>query len=186
MSVNRGNLIRVFTVIRVFLHVILAVAVGILLLYNVYILLARSVFGNGMPTVFGFASASVVSGSMEDTLQVGDFIVTCAQEQYAVGDIILFYDRGSGTYITHRILLASPDGYTTKGDANDVPDANRVQHSDVVGKVVTVWKGFGNTISFFRTPAGLLCAVGGVAVLWVALDIGTEVFRKRNHGREEI
>lgn len=133
-----------------------------------------------MPTVFGYSFAAVVSGSMADEIEVGDLIVTKAQEKYAVGDIITFYDSRSGTYITHRIILVSEDMYATKGDANDAADDFSVPRSAVVGKVVAVLDGFGNVVSFLQSPAGLFCVLGGGIVLWVLTDVCTEVFRKKH------
>ncbi len=159
---------------------LLIVIVGILLVYNAYILIARTLFKNGMPEAFGFACATVVSGSMRDEIDVGDFIITKSQKEYAVGDVITFYDDESGAYITHRIILVSGDTYATKGDANDSADDFSVPKSAVVGKVVAVWKGFGKVVSFLQSPLGLVCVLGGGAVVWILADIGTEVFRKKN------
>ena len=50
----------------------------------------------------------------------------------------------------------------------------------MVGKVVAVWKGFGKVVSFLQSPLGLVCVLGGGAVVWILADIGTEVFRKKN------
>ena len=117
---------------------------------------------------------------MADEIDVGDFIITKSQKEYAVGDVITFYDGESGAYITHRIILVSGDTYATKGDANDTADDFSVPKSAVVGKVVAVWKGFGNVVSFLQSPLGLVCVIGGGIALWVLAGIGTEVFRKKD------
>ena len=81
---------KVYKVFKTVVRTLLIVIVGILLVYNAYILIARTLFKNGMPEAFGFACATVVSGSMRDEIDVGDFIITKSQKEYAVGDVITF------------------------------------------------------------------------------------------------
>lgn len=169
-------------VLKILFRSVLALAVGVLLAYNVYVLIARS-SGNGMPKVFGFAFATVVSGSMEDTISIGDFIVIREQDEYAEGDIITFADW-SGSYTTHRIIAVSGDNYITKGDANNAEDPGGVPRSAVVGKVVGVWRGFGRTVSFLQSPAGLFCTAIVVIVIWIVPDIVAEVFLKKKDEKD--
>ena len=62
-------------------RVLLAVAAGLLLVYNLYMLAARAFFGEEMPMFFGVASAAVVSGSMEPEINVGDVVIIRAQDR---------------------------------------------------------------------------------------------------------
>lgn len=156
----------------------------LLLLYNGYMLFARYVLGDPMPTVFGYCMAGVVSGSMEPEIRVGDLIVTRSQVTYAQGDIILFYEPGSGSYITHRILLSSGGQYVTKGDANDTEDRFRVTDASVVGKVVAVCPGFGYVVGFLQSPLGMLTVLGGGFLVMAAVDFLTEVARHRKQKEE--
>ena len=77
-------MIRFFKTVNIIVRAVLVAACLALCAYNVYILVARYAFGNGMPTVFGYAGASVVSGSMDDDsgdddIEVGDFVIIRAQ-----------------------------------------------------------------------------------------------------------
>lgn len=155
----------------VVLKAILGLLMGLLLIYNGYMLIARYAFGNDMPTVFGFGGAVVASGSMEPALEINDFIVTKAQEEYEIGDIIMFYDETRGAYVTHRIILVSGDMYATRGDNNNTPDDFSVPKRAVVGKVVSVWSGFGGVIRFLQSPAGFFAVIGGGLILWIATDL---------------
>ncbi len=171
--------------IKIFFRVLLISAVGTLFVYNMYLIIARTVFGIGMPTVFGYGGATVVSGSMADEIEVGDFVITKAQDEYDVGDVITFYDDESGAYITHRIILVSGDDYVTKGDANAAADDFSVPSSAVVGKVVSVWKGFGKFADFLKSPLGMISVFGGCAVLWIIADIVSAIFVKKQKERSE-
>lgn len=172
-------------IVKTIFRVLLITIVGLLFLYNVYVIIARVAFGNGMPTVFGYAGATVESGSMADEIEKGDFIITKKQKNYAVGDVVTFYDGGSGAYITHRIILVSGDYYATKGDANPTADDFSVPKSAVVGKVVSVWKGFGAFADFMKSPLGLLCLAGGATALWILADIVSLIFGRKETEKEK-
>lgn len=159
-------------------------AVALLLIYNIYVLVARYAFDIGIPTVFGYGCAAVETGSMEPEIAAGDFIVIRAEESYAAGDVITFYDSGRGEYVTHRIILVSESGYVTKGDANNAQDDFTVPQSAVVGRVVAVLRGFGAFIGFLQTPAGLFALVAFAAGVWGIFAVGSYL-RRRRAGRDE-
>jgi signal peptidase I len=75
------------------------------------------------PSLFGGRSLTVLSGSMEPALGVGDVIVNSrvAPAEVRVGDIVTFSDpEGTGKLITHRVRQVRISGGTahlvTKGD----------------------------------------------------------------------
>ena len=142
--------------LRVFSAVITAV-LALLLAANVYVIAARAVTGEPQPTVFGFSAAVVVTGSMSPAIEPGDLVVCCRSEDYAVGDVITF--RSGASLVTHRIVGDTPDGFTTKGDANNVADADPVPRGAVVGKVVFTVPKLGIFIEKLRTPLGMTVLV---------------------------
>jgi signal peptidase len=75
----------------------------------------------------------VETGSMEEKIHTGDYILIYKKKDYDVGDIITYE---SETYnITHRIIDKNGDVFTTKGDANNIPD-EEVNLESIIGKVV--------------------------------------------------
>lgn len=169
---------------------VLVAFVAVLAAYNVYAIVQRYAYGNRMPTVFGFATAAVVSGSMEPEIMIGDVVVVRSQDRYETGDVITFYDSSMGEYVTHRIVLVSQGGmYATKGDANDSEDKFSVPQQAVVGKVVYVARGAGTVITFMQSPLGLLVLIGGGIVVWLVADALSMVFdrtrKEENHEKEE-
>lgn len=164
---------------------ILLLLLAALLVYNVYMLVARYAFGEDRPTVFGYAFSVVVSGSMEPALSVNDLIVTHAQEEYAVGDIITFYDSSMGEYVTHRVVAVSDAGYATKGDANDAQDRFTVPRSAVAGKVVYALGGVGSAVRFLQSPGGFFAVLAAGVVIWVAIDLLSGLKRNGKNEREK-
>lgn len=182
---------KVFSILRIIIRALLVTIVAVLAAYNVYMLIQRYAYGNGMPKVFGVATAVVVSGSMEPEISVGDLVVVKEAEVYNEDEVITFYKDGA--YITHRIISvngAANGGevsFETKGDANDSPDkfATKVTRADVVGKVVKVYRGAGNVISFFQSPAGLLTVFAVGVVIWALTDLISILLKKKDKVNED-
>ena len=165
--------------IGIALRVLAFTLIGLLLVYNIYTLVARHAFGVGIPTVFGYGFAVVETGSMEPAIAAGDCILIHAEEDYAVGDLITFLDADRGQYVTHRIVLRAADGFITKGDANSGQDPFTVPQSAVVGKVVGVLGGFGKFIAFVQTPFGILVLLAAGAAVWGAAALLSFLLRRR-------
>ena len=72
---------------------------------------------------------------------VGDMPVIKGDEEYKVGDIIVYSVPGSEAPIIHRIIKINPDGsYQTKGDNNSsqLPYETKVTKEQIHGKVLFV------------------------------------------------
>ena len=82
-----------------------------------------------LPSVFGYQSLTVVSGSMVPTLGVGSVVIdeVIAPADARPGDIVTFKDPLHPRQLTHRLQKVRVEGdtfyMTTLGDANDVPGA---------------------------------------------------------------
>lgn len=140
---------------------IVTVLLLLVLLLNLYRIAAEKVFRVQNPTVFGFSSAVVLTGSMSGAIEPDDWILTRSQDGYAVGDIIMY--RSTGSTVTHRIIALESGGYRTKGDANNTADQGKaITQAQIVGKVVAIVPGAGAALRFLRSPLGmlLLLAVG--------------------------
>lgn len=76
---------------------------------------------------------TVKTGSMEDKIHVGDYILIYRKSSYNVGDVVTFTTDGG--YVTHRIIKKEGRTITTKGDANNTVD-DVIKESIIVGKVI--------------------------------------------------
>ncbi len=118
--------------------------------------------GNPLPTVFGWGSAVVLSGSMEPELPVGALLVIHRETSYHPGEIVTYEDV-YGSLITHRLVSLENGEATTKGDANNTGDAPFAA-SRIRGEVKAVFPGVGRAILWLQTPPGLctILLVGGI------------------------
>lgn len=125
---------------------------------NLYLIMGKIVYKENYPSIFGYSTAVVVSGSMADVIEIDDLVVIHREEDYDIGDIIT-YESGK-SLVTHRIIGKTSEGFRTKGDANNMVDLDPVKEDKILGKVVTVIPGVGKTLYFFRAPFRLIESLG--------------------------
>lgn len=76
----------------------------------------------------------VETGSMEQGIHAGDYVLICEKSKYVVGDIVTY--RKADYFITHRIIKSiNGNKVITKGDANNVAD-EEIDINSIVGKVI--------------------------------------------------
>ena len=75
----------------------------------------------------------VETGSMEDKINVGDYLIILKQNNYNIGDVVTY--KKDNYFITHRIIKMDNKEIITKGDANTSED-EPIKKSNIVGKVI--------------------------------------------------
>lgn len=163
--------------------IVAAVAAGI----GLYFWNAGAIVNNPLPMPFGVGLASVMSGSMSPTLNVGDLVVVRQKDAYKPGDIVVY--RSDGALVIHRLIEADDKtaGYVTKGDANSVPDVP-IRPERILGAMTAVLPGMGRLLSVFKQPAVILVVLV-LAVAVTELSLRRERRSKQNDLdaiREEI
>ena len=134
------------------LPALLCNVLGILLILGVILLMLPSFF----PRALGIQVFNVLSGSMEPTIPVGSmiFVKPMDAEKIDSGDVIAFYSNG--VVVTHRVMenRQLENRFVTKGDANDLEDRQKVQYSELLGKVVLHIPMLGDVTAHLTTPLG--------------------------------
>lgn len=137
--------------------IVLTAVLALLFVCNLYFIAARAITGEH-PTLCGYSTAIVVSGSMSGTIEVDDMVIIHRRDSYSWGDIITYKDGEN--LVTHRIVEIFEDGsYITKGDANNTADSEPVPFDSVIGRVALTIPKIGRFISALRTPFGMCCLV---------------------------
>ena len=143
---------KVFSVVKKVICAILLLIIVPIIVFNLIIITKRVVFKDNSPSIFGYSYFSVLTGSMEPAINVGDIIIV-KNGEYHINDIISYKDGDS--VVTHRIvdIFTNEEGkelYTTKGDNNNTEDRVPISKEDVYGRVIRVIPKLGNIILFLR------------------------------------
>ena len=119
-----------------------AVVLLVLLLVNI---LGAKMTGN-VPRVFGYSIMNIVSGSMEDEIPRGSYILIKKVEPEKVkrGDVICFYSTDPQIYglpNTHRVVEDPINNngsieFVTRGDANPINDKETAKGENLIGVYV--------------------------------------------------
>lgn len=145
------------------------------------ILIAVLLIVSVLPITGNYKVLTVISGSMEPVIKVGSVAVIKPAADYNVGDIVTFGKFGrNNNPITHRIagVELSEDGtklYTTKGDANNGPDQNKISKKDILGKVLFTIPYLGYAVDFAKKPAGFALIII-VPALAIILDEAKKIY----------
>ena len=114
-----------------------------------FIVVSPKIFKNFYP--FGIKVAIVLTGSMEPTLNINDFVIIKKTNNIKINDIISFKENNTKKEILHRVISIDKDKIITKGDANNTEDMP-INMNQVTGVYVGKIKYLGNIISFITQP----------------------------------
>lgn len=103
----------------------------LLLVYTINLLMYRVINKDKLPRFFNYYVFNVASGSMEENIHMGDYIIVKKTNNVKVDDIVTY--QKDNYFITHRIIRIDGDKVVTKGDANNLED-NEILKKDIVGK----------------------------------------------------
>lgn len=142
---------------------IVTAMIVLVLVMSLYSILQYRRNPDKLPSVFGYSTMSVLTGSMRPYLQPGDMIVDkqAEAEEVKVGDVIT-YKVGS-SIVTHRVVgIVAEDGklaFVTRGDANNSEDGKPIKEEQLVGKVIFKIPYGGYVARFVRSPIGLMLVI---------------------------
>ena len=165
------------------------ICIFILVLYVAF-LVAQKLSNNN--SIGGFRVFTIITGSMEPELQVGDVILVQEKtfEDLKLKDVITYESKGHGTdgmIITHRII--DIDNATkkiiTKGDANDIEDP-AIDSSQVFGKVTYKFTLISLLTKLVRNKYGFYFLIFVPLVLVIFLEIADFVTQPKEEEEEEI
>ena len=155
-------------ILGIIINIIVIFALLIFIL-TIYCLIQVKVQNKDYANLFGYAFFEINTGSMADTLNIGDAIVVRLTNDVNVGDIVVY--KQDNYYITHRIIEKNDDIITTKGDANNVAD-EKINISQICGKVVKIIPNIDTLRKTFSSPV-VLVLIGATFVV-----IGIAIFSK--------
>lgn len=150
--------------------------------------------GSKLPLPWNYEIMSVMSGSMEPAIKMGSLVIVRPSEAYLINDIITFGQVSKHKIpTTHRIIEIEGPAlnpfFTTKGDANEAPDPQRIRKSEIIGKVLFSLPYFGFAIDFVRKPLGFFLVIIVPALIIIGDElrkIWHEIGRKKELRKGEF
>lgn len=134
------NIRKYSTFIKSLLIKLLYIVIIPIILYDVILIIQSIAKPDSIPSVFGIKTFTIVSRSMEPTLEINDvvFIKKYDINKLQEGDIIAFIQDED--IITHRIerieINKNEKLFITKGDSNNTTDPKRINEFQIEGKYI--------------------------------------------------
>ena len=142
--------------------------------------IGKFIMGSPVPSILGYATLTIETGSMESELLIGDLILIKDTGDYKIGDIVTYLHEGDKIPTTHRIINYTEGGFVTKGDANNVKDTDSVTEDMIIGEVVQVFPKVGLFSAWVKQEGWIYI----VAIL-VIMALGSLIVRVENAPESE-
>lgn len=148
-----------------------------------------------LPQLGGFHVEIITSGSMEPFIHTGSVIYVregADIDMLEVGTVITYVLNGSQTKVTHRIMSIDREKavVTTKGDANEIPDAHAVSMEQIEGVACGTVPYLGYVARLFMNVYGKLILTGvflgmlEICHFWNLLIAGCKKRKEKKNHRE--
>ena len=128
---------------------VLLCIVTILIIIGGYYLVQIKVLGDDYANLFGYTFFEVATGSMSNTIEIGDVVIVKITKEVNKGEIIVYRDEDN--FVTHRLIEKDGNKLVAKGDANNSED-KIIKKDKVIGKVVKVIPKLGIIKNIIITP----------------------------------
>lgn len=158
--------------ITTIIGIVICVLLAPVLIINCLLIFKNVTNSKDIPMIGGVFPLIVLTDSMYPEIESGDLIICKSQKEFKQGDIVTYYENGSTSTVTHRIIRGQEgeDGFewVTKGDANNIED-KPIKPDQILGVYKGRIRGLGNVIMFIQSTKGiLLCVVLPIAILAIA------------------
>lgn len=153
----------------IILFIILAIA--LIMAYNH---IQINIKGNTYTTMLGYSAFEVATGSMSNTIEIGDVILVKLiepNETLSENEIVVFTQ--DTTLVTHRIIKINGDQIITKGDANNTQD-DPISRGQIIGKVVKIIPDVEMWKEIILTPKVLIPTSISILLLWIFFSYDKE------------
>ena len=120
---------------------ILLIIITLLILVGIYYIIQIKILKNDFANLCGYTFFEVATGSMENTINIGDVVIVNLTKDVNENDIIVYKDDNN--FITHRLIKKQADKLITRGDANNSED-KPINEDQILGKVIYIVPKMGN------------------------------------------
>lgn len=126
---------KIFKIIKNVIVNIIIVLLSIIAIIVIWSSIQINIQKKEYVNIFGYTLFKTETGSMYDTIEIGDIVIVKIGEEIKEKDIITY--KKDEAFITHRIIEINGESIIAKGDNNNTID-EPISKDDVIGKVVFI------------------------------------------------
>ena len=173
-----------------FLYIVYIIVI-IVILYDMFLIIGTTINPDVTPDVFGIKTFSIISGSMEPTININDIVIVkkTNPNDIKVNDIITF--KVENEIITHRVIdieiIDNKTVYTTKGDKNNVTDIEKITDTQIEGKCIAKVSKIGKILTLLKNKIffSVTITILIICFLWQRRIIKNKIRRKEKREKYE-
>ena len=155
---------------------ILITVVVVITIIGLYYMAQVKILNKDYANIFGYTFFEVATGSMANTINIGDIVVVKVNETFKENDIIVYKEENS--FITHRVIKIDGQDLITRGDANNSED-KPIKSDQILGKVIYVIPKIGIWRKVLASPEILGMIIIFIILLGVVLMLTSKTEKEK-------
>lgn len=155
---------------------ILIMVVVVITIIGLYYMAQVKILNKDYANIFGYTFFEVATGSMANTINIGDIVVVKVNEAFKENDIIVYKEENS--FITHRVIKIDGQDLITRGDANNSED-KPIKSDQILGKVIYIIPKIGIWRKVLASPEILGMIIISIILLGVVLMLTSKTEKEK-------
>ena len=155
---------------------ILIMVVVVITIIGLYYMAQVKILNKDYANIFGYTFFEVATGSMTNTINIGDIVVVKVNETFKENDIIVYKEENS--FITHRVIKIDGQDLITRGDANNSED-KPIKSDQILGKVIYIIPKIGIWRRVLASPEILGMIIISIILLGVVLMLTSKTEKEK-------
>lgn len=157
---------------------LLLILITILIIIGIYYITQIKILKNEYANIFGYTFFEVATGSMSNTIEIGDVVIVKVTKDVEKNEIIVYKDGNN--FVTHRLIENNGEKLVAKGDANNSED-KPITKEQILGRVIYIIPKLGIWRKIFLSPE----IIGLILVFMVLLGIVLQITSNNSDKVEE-
>ena len=155
---------------------ILITVVVVITIIGLYYMAQVKILNKDYANIFGYTFFEVATGSMANTINIGDIVVVKVNEAFKENDIIVYKEENS--FITHRVIKIDGQDLITRGDANNSED-KPIKSDQILGKVIYIIPKIGIWRKVLASPEILGMIIIFIILLGIVLMLTSKTEKEK-------
>lgn len=147
---------------------LLLILITILIIIGIYYITQIKILKNEYANIFGYTFFEVATGSMSNTIEIGDVVIVKVTKDVEKNEIIVYKDGNN--FVTHRLIENNGEKLVAKGDANNSED-KPITKEQILGRVICIIPKLGIWRKIFLSPEIIALILGFMVLLGIVLQI---------------